>query len=60
MFIARIKYSQQAIPKEKEFSSIEDAQTYCENKEKNNPYVRWTEVEGRSGLIYPGVAIKPV
>lgn len=53
MFIARIKYSRQAIPEEKEFDTLDEAETYCKNKEKNNPYVRWTEVEAiKSGNIY--------
>lgn len=51
MFIARIKYSRQAIPEEREFATIEKALAYCREKEKNNPYVRWAEVDN-SGLIF--------
>ena len=45
MYIARIKYSRCAIPEEVEFASREDAEAHCKNKDKNNPYVRWTEVD---------------
>ena len=45
MFIARIKYSRQAIPEETEFATREDAVAHCAGKQKNNPYVRWTEVD---------------
>jgi len=45
MWIARIKYSRQAIPEEKEFPSREDAVACCKDKEESNPYVRWTEVD---------------
>ena len=45
MNIARIKYSRQAIPTETEFATRKDAEAYCKDKEKNNPYVRWTEVD---------------
>jgi len=45
MFIARIKYSRQAIPEETEFAAREDAAAHCTDKQKNNPYVRWTEVD---------------
>ena len=45
MFIARIKYSRQAIPTETEFATREDAEAHCNDKVKNNPYVRWTEVD---------------
>lgn len=45
MFIARIKYSRQAIPEEEKFATQEDAEACCKDKEKNNPYVRWTEVD---------------
>lgn len=45
MFIARIKYSHQAIPEEKEFATRGEAEACCKDKENNNPYVRWTEVD---------------
>lgn len=45
MFIARIKYSRQAIPTETEFAAREDAAAHCTDKQRNNPYVRWTEVD---------------
>jgi hypothetical protein len=45
MFIARIKYSKIAFPTETEFATREDAEAHCKDKEENNPYVRWTEVD---------------
>lgn len=45
MFIARIKYSRQAIPQEYEFATEKEAKDFCEEKEAHNPYVRWTEVD---------------
>jgi hypothetical protein len=45
MFIARIKYSKNAIPDETEFATREDTEAHCKDKESSNPYVRWTEVD---------------
>jgi len=45
MFIARIKYSRQAIPSEIEFATKEGAEQFCKDKEDCNPYVKWTEVD---------------
>lgn len=44
MFIARIKYSRQAIPTETEFATRELAEAYAVDQEFHNPYVRWTEI----------------
>lgn len=45
MFIARIKYSKIAIPDETEFATRKAAEAHCADKEKHNPFVRWTEVD---------------
>ena len=45
MYIARIKYSRQAIPSEDEFDTRQEAERFCAEKEAHNPYIRWTEVD---------------
>ena len=45
MYIARIKYTRQAIPRETAFASREEARRFCDEKKAHNPYVRWTEVD---------------
>ena len=45
MWIARIKYSRQAIPEEKEFATRKAAEAHCKDKAECNPFVRWTEVD---------------
>ena len=46
MYIARIKYSKQAIPEEIEFVTKKEAEEYRKKKQLN-PYVRWTEVDNK-------------
>ena len=53
MYIARVKYSKIAIPEEKEFETLREAEAYCKYKEKHNPYVRWTETDVRRDYPTP-------
>lgn len=49
--IVRVKYHRQAIPTEYSFDSREKAEKFAKDKEQNNPYVRWTEIDNE--VKYP-------
>ena len=44
MYIARIKYSRQAVPEEIEFATKKEAEEYRKKKQLNAS-VRWTEID---------------
>lgn len=45
MYIARIKFTRNAIPHEYEFRTRVEAEKFAAEKKTHNPYVRWTEID---------------
>lgn len=43
--IVEVKYTKQAIPELRAFYNKDEARKFAQEKEQNNPYVRWTKVQ---------------